>query len=126
MDRVGNYLRAFFNNINSIQKRHQVHIVCIVTFFPLIKILLEDDRVLMRKLVFVRLPKNSLKINVWLKWKILLSTKIPISSRSVENSSVMSHSPAAPPKFTNSAQIYLWILVPLLGEIVEILQKLME
>ncbi len=36
----------------------------------------------------------------------LLSTKIPISSKSVENSSVMSHSPAAPPVFTNSAQFF--------------------
>ncbi len=36
----------------------------------------------------------------------LLKTKIPISSRSVENSSVMSHSPAAPLVFTNSAQLF--------------------
>ncbi len=41
-------------------------------------------------------------LEVW----ALLSTKIPISSRSVENSSVMSHSPAAPPVFANPAQLF--------------------
>jgi hypothetical protein len=41
-------------------------------------------------------------LKVW----FLLSTKIPISSRSVENSSVMSHFPAAPLVLTNSAQFF--------------------
>jgi hypothetical protein len=41
-------------------------------------------------------------LNVW----ALLSAKIPISSRSVENSLVMSHSPTAPLVLTNSAQIF--------------------
>jgi hypothetical protein len=41
-------------------------------------------------------------LKVW----ALLSTKIPISSISVENSSVMSHPPEAPPVFANSAQIF--------------------
>jgi hypothetical protein len=44
---------------------------------------------------------GSRKVAHILKGWSLLSTKIPISSRSVENSSVMSHSPAAPPVFTN-------------------------
>jgi hypothetical protein len=49
---------------------------------------------------------ESRKVAHILKVWSLLSTKIPISSRSVENSSVMSHSPAAPPEFTNPAQIF--------------------
>jgi hypothetical protein len=49
---------------------------------------------------------GSRKVAHILKAWSLLSTKISISSRSVENSSVMSHSPAAPPVFTNSAQIF--------------------
>jgi hypothetical protein len=49
---------------------------------------------------------ESRKVAHILKVWSLLSTKIPISSKSVENSSVMSHSPAAPPVFTNSAQSF--------------------
>ncbi len=49
---------------------------------------------------------GSRKVAYILKVWSLLSTKIPISSRSVENSSVMSHSPAAPPEFTNSTQLF--------------------
>jgi hypothetical protein len=49
---------------------------------------------------------GSRKVAHILKVWSLLSTRILISSRSVENSSVMSHSPAAPPVFTNSAQIF--------------------
>ncbi len=49
---------------------------------------------------------GSRKVAHILKVWSLLSTKIPIPSRSVENSSVMSHSPATPPEFTNSAKIF--------------------
>jgi hypothetical protein len=42
---------------------------------------------------------GSWKVAHILKVWSLLSTKILFSSRSVENSSVMSHSPAAPPVF---------------------------
>ncbi len=49
---------------------------------------------------------GSRKVAHILKVWSLLNTKIPISSRSVENSTVMSHSPAAPLVFTNSAQIF--------------------
>ncbi len=49
---------------------------------------------------------GSRKVALILKVWSLLSTKILISSRPVENSSVMSHSPAAPPVFTNSAQFF--------------------
>ncbi len=49
---------------------------------------------------------GSRKVAHILKVWSLLSTKIPISSKLVENSSVMSHSPAAPPVFTNPAQIF--------------------
>jgi hypothetical protein len=49
---------------------------------------------------------ESWKVAHILKVWSLLSSKIPISSRSVKNSSVMSHSPAAPPEFINSAQIF--------------------
>jgi hypothetical protein len=50
---------------------------------------------------------GSRKVAHILKVWFLLSTKIPISSKSLENSSVMSRSPAAPPVFTNSAQFFL-------------------
>ncbi len=43
--------------------------------------------------------------NIRKVWSLLI-TKIPISSKSVENSSVMTHSPAAPPKNANPAQIF--------------------
>jgi hypothetical protein len=49
---------------------------------------------------------GSRKVAHILKVWSLLITKIPISSRSVENLSVMTHSPAAPLIFTNSAQIF--------------------
>jgi hypothetical protein len=46
---------------------------------------------------------GSRKVAHILKTWPLLSIKIPIS---VENSSVMSHSPVAPPEFTNSVHIF--------------------
>jgi hypothetical protein len=49
---------------------------------------------------------GSRKVAHILKVWSLLSPKIPISKRSVENSSVMSHSPAAPLVFTNSAKLF--------------------
>ncbi len=52
---------------------------------------------------------GSRKVAHILKVWSLLSTKIPISSKSVGNSSVMSHSPAAPPVFTNSADDFFSI-----------------
>jgi hypothetical protein len=49
---------------------------------------------------------GSRKVAHILKVWSLVSTKIHISSRSVENSSVMSHFPAAPLGLTNSAQFF--------------------
>jgi hypothetical protein len=49
---------------------------------------------------------ESRKVAHILKAWSLLSTKIPISARSVKNSSVMSHSPAAPLVLTNSVQFF--------------------
>jgi hypothetical protein len=49
---------------------------------------------------------GSRKVAHILKVWSLLITKISISSKSIENSSVMSHSPAAPPVFTNSAHFF--------------------
>jgi hypothetical protein len=49
---------------------------------------------------------GSRKVANILKVCSLLSPKIPISSKSVESSSVMSHSPAAPPVYANPAQIF--------------------
>ncbi len=49
---------------------------------------------------------GSRKVDQILKIWSLTITKIPISSRSVENSSVMTHSPAAPLVLTNSAQFF--------------------
>jgi hypothetical protein len=46
------------------------------------------------------------KVAQILKVWSLLSTKIPISPGLMENSSVMTHSPAAPPVNANSAQIF--------------------
>ncbi len=49
---------------------------------------------------------GSRKVAHILKVWSLLSTKIPISSKSVENWSVMTHSPAASPVYANPAQIF--------------------
>ncbi len=49
---------------------------------------------------------GSRKVAHILKVWTLLSTKIPISSKSVENSSVMTHSPAAPPEYAKPALIF--------------------
>ncbi len=58
---------------------------------------------------------GSKKVAHILKVWSLLSTKIPISSRSVKNSSVMSHSPAAPLVLTNSEQFFpSWISLVIL------------
>ncbi len=56
----------------------------------------------------LKLIKNIIKCmtKIILKVWSLLRTKIPISPKSVENSSVMSHSPAAPPVFINSAHFF--------------------
>jgi hypothetical protein len=49
---------------------------------------------------------GSMKVaHILMVW-FLLSTKIAISSKSVENWSVMTHSPAAPPVYANRAQIF--------------------
>ncbi len=53
---------------------------------------------------------GSKKVAHILKVWTLLSTKIPISPKSVENSSVMAHSPAAPPVYANPAQIFFSML----------------
>jgi hypothetical protein len=49
---------------------------------------------------------GSRKVAHILKVWSLLSAKIPISSRSVENPSVITHSPSAPLVLTNSAQFF--------------------
>ncbi len=53
---------------------------------------------------------GSKKVAYILKVWTLLSPKIPISPKSVENSSVMTHSPAAPPVYANPAQIFFSML----------------
>ncbi len=51
---------------------------------------------------FARSRKVAQILKVW----SLLITKMPISTKSVENSSVESHSPAATPVYANPAQIF--------------------
>ncbi len=51
---------------------------------------------------------GSRKVAHILKAWSLPSTKIPTLLKSVENSPVMTHSPAAPPVYANSAQIFFF------------------
>ncbi len=76
------------------------HYVKFMIFYDTNKIPLNKCMTKMENFVGSRKVTHILKV-----WS-LLSTKKPISSRSVENSLVMSHFPAAHPEFTNSTQLF--------------------
>jgi hypothetical protein len=97
-----NYLLSNFSNFKICYRWfpceiYQIGIIYFTRFFTKNKCMTKIEN-------FAGSRKVAHILKVW----SLLSTKIPISSRSVENLSVMSHSPAAPPEFTNPAQIFFF------------------
>ncbi len=76
--------------------------ICIGLIFTNLNLKFNFIKCMTKIETFVGSRKVAHILKVW----SLLITKIFISSRSVENSSVMSHSPVAPLVLTNSAQIF--------------------